>query len=250
MRQYRFYENIKPQLEERWIPIDEQNNKESNRIGMKPHKFGLIVWDWEKQFEKNIKKLESMGSNNDPNAYRTPYGLTNQIGIPFQYIETMPTWAKTSNWTEISEVMGRFESQSIYGSSAAQMLSIGLNYYAESSSDKHPSAQTRNEWTMTVIERIKFQLQSLVFPQYDGKFSPPVKVLLNIGNIFVDIPVVITSLTIEEGPPYEMDTMRSMFKKVTIEMRTSYPAWQTLSAPRIWTANDGGIFARQELERF
>lgn len=258
MSEQTFYENIKPDLEKNWRNVDEiyeasPSTFMGSKMGMNPHKFGFVIWDWNKQFKTKLKqiwldKLSGDGLNSiDPNAYNI-----NQLGIPFQYIEQLPQWNKTANWNDVGEVMGRFETQSVYGNSSAQELSLTLNYYAESANDKRRNTEynnsIKNDWTMTLIERVKMQLQSITFPQYDGKFSPPVKVLLNIGNIFNEVPVVIKSVAIEEGPPYEIDTMRAMFKRITIEMRTSYPAWQTISAPKVWTADHGGIFARQELQ--
>jgi len=197
-----------------------------------------------------LKKLRTDDEYYDPMTYN--FTRDNFMGIPFQYIEQMPIWNKTANWNDIGETMGRFESQSVYGNSSAQDLTLSLNYYAESGDnsglDGYENKFGRNTWTLNAIERIKFQIQSLVFPQYDGGFSPPVKCLLNIGNVFVDIPVVIKSVSVEETAPYEVRTMRSMFKKITIEMRTSYPAWQAISASKVWTASDGSVFSRQELE--
>jgi len=260
MYSYNFYTKIKEDLQNRWRPVSQVSNivggkgdktNIGNIIGMQPHKFGLTVWDWDRQFEKKLRELRRKGGNDyDPMAYK--FTRDNFMGIPFQYIESLPMWNKTANWSDVGEIMGRFETQSVYSNSSAQDLTITLNYYAESSDnsglDGNEKPNSRDTWTLNAIERIKLQLQSITFPQYDGKFSPPVKCLLNIGNIFVDLPVVVKSLTIEEGPPYELRTMRSMFKKITVEMRTSYPAWQALSAPQIWTADNGGVFARQELQ--
>lgn len=259
MYPYKFYEKIKGELQDRWQEVDQINNVVGNKadvtrmgniVGMQPHKFGLTVWDWNRQFEKRLRELRRQDNSYDPLAYQ--FKRDNFMGIPFQYIESIPIWNKTVNWGEVGDIMGRFETQSVYSNSSAQDLTITLNYFAESSDnsglDGYERKYSRDTWTLNAIERIKLQLQSITFPQYDGKFSPPVKCLLNIGNIFIDLPIVVKGLTIEEGPPYELRTMRSMFKKITIEAKTSYPSWQALSATQIWTADTGGVFARQELQ--
>ena len=267
----RFYEHIKNDLETNWKSLDIINEKYNfsngkssrspdlgSRFGINPYNYGFVIYDWNDQFLKNINKIfyEKMlqGKTLDPNVSNNYNMRYKHLGIPFQYIEALPQWNKSANWNDVGEVMGRFESQTVYSNSSAQELSISLDYYAESSDDKPEYNEMKkiprniNPWTMTLIERIKLQLQSLVFPQYDGQFSPPVKVLLNIGNLFVDVPVVIKNVSIEELPPFEINTLRGMRKKITIEMRTSYPSWQCLSAPQVWTSDNGGIFAKQDFE--
>lgn len=270
----RYYEKFKDQLKERWdeeaftAPIFNTSknsytnieNQLGNKIGIKPDIFGFVVLDdarseYNKSFRDLLMAANSQGHgiHDDPLKWAT---MDNGIlGIPFQYIEQIPVWSKTANWNEESGIIGRFEGQSIYGNSQAQTLSLTLIYYAESSADSHMEytdvsrfARTNNKWTLKNIERFIFQLKSLTFPQYDGYYNPPIKMLFNIGNIYVDVPVVITSISVEEPGPFEIISMRGMMKKVTLEMRTSYPSWQAISAVQVWTADSGSVFARQEFE--
>ena len=43
--------------------------------------------------------------------------------------------------------------------------------------------------------------------------------------------------------------MRSMLRKVTLEMKSSYPPWQAISASEVWTADSGAVFGRQEFQK-
>ena len=261
-----FYDNIKSTLEERWHSEDFTNtdintyskNQLSNKIGMKPNSFGLTVWDYGNLFKNSLQNKSSKSkynkSEDDELKYETWGVEDDTFGIPFQYIEAVPTWTKGANYDEANDIMGRFEGQVAYSNSSNQDLSISLIYYAESSigsgyeSVNSKAIPTSFDWTLGAIDRFELQLKSLVFPQYDGKYSPPLKVMLNIGNMFVDFPVVIKSISCESLPPYEITTMRSMMRKITIEMKSSYPSWQALSAPNIWTADDNSVFARQEFK--
>lgn len=266
-----FFEGIKPELEKRWdtniMQYTPGKTYLGNRIGMDPLRYGFTVWDDEKtgvlskfnnQFkQKVVTQDKSLYFRED--KYKRPNDfnkLTKDVlGIPFQYIEQIPTWQKSANWTDES-VIGRFENTPVYANSSGQELSITLIYYAENSRNSHvePAEEYDNfdqfgsaaDWTLEAVERFKVQLQSLVFPQYDGTYAPPIKVLLNLGNIYVDFPVVIKSISIEEPGPIEMFSFRGMMKKITVEMRSAYPQWQALSAVQIWSSNTGAVFGRQD----
>jgi len=266
MSQEGFFRRIEADLKNRWIEesmlINETYSASDmlgNRVGMQPHKFGLVVWDWNDEYKKQLKRMKLKKGitsyEDDPlkykewlnsNTYKSFYG------IPFQYIEQIPVWNKSAQWNDLGDIMGRFESQSIYGNSQAQDLTVSLTYLAENGKNSGLTSEIGyikdTTWTLNAIERFSLQIKSLVFPQYDGKFAPPVKVLLNIGNIFVDFPVVIKNVTVEETNPFEITTMRAMMKKITIEMKSSYPAWQAISATQVWTADTGAVFGRQELQ--
>jgi len=225
MYQTQFYESIKQELKERWYKDDitnksireikANNNMRGNQIGMNPQNFGFMVWDWEDTFKKAINRQKSKYQRS---LFEEDYLKGNIwdkdnkkfFGIPFQYIEQVPVWNKGANWNEMSDIMGNFESQSIYANSGAQDLSLSLVYHAESSQGSALEVSNTNfsdlkyDWNLPNIDRFILQLKSLVFPQYDGKFSPPVKMLLNIGSIYIDVPVVIKNITVEETAPYEL----------------------------------------------
>lgn len=263
-----YYDKLKYELQRHWVResfFTSQYNSASmlgNRVGMEPFKFGLIIWDWDEQYAKRLRQLKYQNYENlmdeDPYKYKKwPSGSAGRedfYGIPFQFIEHPPIWTKSANWSDISDIMGRFESQSIYASTGPNDMTLTLIYYATSSkgSDLELTSPFNSsyigQWTLGAIDRFVLQLQSLVFPQYDGLYGPPVKCLLNIGNIFVDFPVIIKTVTVEQNEPYEVTTMRSMMRKVTLEMRSSYPSWQAIGATQVWTSDGNGVFARQELQ--
>jgi len=170
--------------------------------------------------------------------------------IPFQYVEEFPVWSKSANWSSISDVIGRYEDLSVYGNSGAlDSMTLTLNYIAE----KATNNPNQKAWSVSYVDQIEKRLQSLVFPQLDSYFSPPYKVLLNIGQMFVDFPCVIKAITIPRDVAtgnFYWKTGNTYFKKITLELRSSYPAWQALSAKGIRTTREGNkVFARKEYKR-
>lgn len=150
--------------------------------------------------------------------------------IPFQYIDQVPEKTKSANYDEI-EVHSRFESQQIYKSSTNIDLSLTLKYYAEGSE----KLGHFTFWTVEQIERIVKKIDALTYPKYDGKFSPPDKVLLNIGGLFIDTPVIIKSTSMNFRPPYDIETLQSRFIEIKIDCRTAYPSYQAIGANQIYS---------------
>jgi hypothetical protein len=252
-----YYDEIKTTLENRWFKdmlFDTKSlNKNGNRIGIDPYKFGLILYDFSKQFEKKLKqiKFESMSKYSQDDKYKYYYWTTStktskSLGIPFQYIEKIPDFNKGANYEEISDIIGRFEPLTQYSNSTPHSFSIELIYHAECDEDN--TETINNDWSIQFIDRIENQLKSLILPQYDGYFSPPCKVLLNIGNIYVDYPLIVKNVSVSYEPPFDVITMKSHIRKITLEVQTSYPAWQALHATQVWTADDGSVFSRQEFK--
>ena len=192
--------------------------------------FGLSIIDWDNSFKKRI------GSYN-----------TKDLHIPFQYIEQIPDWVKGANWNEISDIIGRFAPQDIYANSTPQDLELKLYYYAEA--DRN-SEDIGTHWTLENIEKYTKRLQSLVYPMYDGNFSPPPKLKLNIGSIYRDIPVFVKNVSIAWKTPYKIATLQSMLREITLSCRISYPSWQAVSGPKIFVGSaNNSVFAYQELDK-
>jgi len=261
-----YYEDIKTTLENRWFKDEiatSTSNKDysqlGNRIGIDPYKFGLLVYDYSKQFEKKIRqiKFDSMSnySTDDKFKYKQWSGtgankIGKSLGIPFQYIEKIPDFNKGANYEELGDIIGRFEQLAQYSNSSAHSFSIELIYHAECSNETDADAtRMGNDWSIQFIDRIENQLKSLVLPQYDGYFSPPCKVLLNLGNVYVDYPLIVKNVSVSYEPPFDVITMESHIRKITLEVQTSYPAWQALHATQVWTADDGAVFSRQEFKK-
>lgn len=149
--------------------------------------------------------------------------------VPFQYIEQIPPRAKTANYDDV-EIHSRFESIPIYKSSGNNEFQLQLKYYAEGSE----KLGHQTFWTVEQIERIVKKLEALTFPAYDDKFSPPDKVLLNIGSIYIDVPVVIKSVSLNYKPPYDIDTLQSRFIEATVDCKTAYPTYQAIGSSQIY----------------
>jgi hypothetical protein len=210
---------------------DPDFHKTGQKMPMRPTLFGLTVIDWDGQFTKRIRKLG-----------------TSDLTIPFQYLESIPAWSKAANFNDISDIIGRFEPLTIYTNSAAQELTLVLIYNAELLKG------TKTDWSLENIEIFVKRLQSLVFPQYDNNFSDPVKLFLNIGNIYKDVPIRIKNVQVESEAPFHVTTGLPLTRKVTLECRVSYPLWQGLYQSQIWTAYEGNfgnngpnVFAYEEL---
>jgi hypothetical protein len=172
----------------------------------------------------------------------TAYGLR-RSHIPFQYLGEsgeLPNLQKTANYEE-SQVLGRFEPLKTYTNSSDIKFTINLVYYADGteriSSFPRQGAENqgpiKSKWTIEQISRISAKIESLVYPQYDGKYSPPRYCLLNIGAVFIDFPVVISSVNIQHLSPYSTRDLTPMRRQVTIECISYYPPYQAIGSNSI-----------------
>lgn len=184
-------------------------------------KFGLELIDW----DKNYSRLTNMNIQD--------------LRIPFQFIEQMPTWQKAANYSEISDIMGRFESVAIYESSGPIEVQLILNYYA---------LTEVGTWSLDNILTYINRLKALTYPTYDGNFSAPPKCKLNLGESWRKVPVIIKNVSSEELGPYYYKNGRGQQYKVTVDMRTSYPMWQAQSGNTVFVAEeDNRVFGYMKL---
>ena len=205
-------------------------------IPMNALMWGLMILDFDGTNKKRLKK----------------YGTTD-LKMPFQFMENIPDWAKGANWTDSSDILGRFEPIPFYTSSAAQIIDLPLIYMAEA---LQAGPEVSSPWTLEWIEQLVKRFQSLVYPVYDGNFTPPPKVVLNIGNIYRDIPLIVKNVTVKNGPPYHVLTGLPMKRQITVSCQVSYPPWQGIGSSQIYTAYEGAagaqgpdIFAVQTLDQ-
>jgi hypothetical protein len=111
----------------------------------------------------------------------------------------------------------------------------------------NPKAEPKTPWTVEYIESLILKLKSLVFPQYDGRFTPPNKVLFNAGDLFVDYPLIIKTITVDHDGPFQIKNMMPMTYKVTLSCVTNYPLYQAVSATRVYSGVEGNrIFAQKK----
>lgn len=190
---------------------------------MNAWKFGLIIQD------RTLK-----GS---------AYGIRRNH-VPFQYLGEsgeIPALTKTANYEE-SQVLGRFEPLKAYKDSSDVKFTFNVTYYAdgtERTSDNftrqgnEQGNRNTSPWTIEQISRITARLESLVYPQYDGKYSPPRFCLLNVGGIYINFPVVVTSVSVVPLPPYSTRDLTPMRRNVTLELSSSYPTYQPVSSNSI-----------------
>jgi hypothetical protein len=110
----------------------------------------------------------------------------------------------------------------------------------------NPKGPPKTPWTVEYIESLVLKLKSLVFPQYDGTFAPPNKVLFNAGDLFVDYPLIIKSITVDHEGPFMIQNMMPMTYKINLSCMTSYPLYQAISATRIYSGTEGNrVFAQK-----
>lgn len=205
----------------------------SNSVPKNARMFGLVIIDWDGSLRKRNVNIQ-----------------TSDLEIPFQYLGSgsdmgIPTWTKTANYQDVgSEIIGRYENIPVYSNSSGQTLQLELVYHAEALLNEN----AKTYWTMENIEKLQKRIQSLVYPTYSNGYSPPSKVMLNIGNIWRKFPVVITSVSVKNSPPYHNETGLSMLRTITLECKSAYPMWQAVSADKVMVATAGNdIFAYQEL---
>ncbi len=158
---------------------------------------------------------------------RDPAVELEDLKIPFQYIEKIPDWKKTANYEEIGDIMGRYEGLQVYKNSSSQSVALEIRYNAESI---RQDADTY--WTLENIEILIRKLKALSYPSYDGRFSPPPICELNIGAIYNRFPVKVLDVSVSEEPPY-IGAFRGVNKKVTLELKSSYPIWQVVGARQV-----------------
>lgn len=110
----------------------------------------------------------------------------------------------------------------------------------------NPKGPPKTAWTLEYIESLVLKLKSLVYPQYDGRFSPPNKVLFNAGDLYVDYPLIVKSINIEYDGAFQTSNMMPMMYKITLSCITNYPLYQAISATRIYSGVEGNrIFAQK-----
>jgi len=201
-------------------------------------KYGFMILDWDSNFKKRLLN------------YRTQ-----DLRIPFQYIDKIPDWQKEANYNEVGEIMGRFAPINVYSNSGPQPFEIVLNYVAES---RNTSATNSSVWSLEYIEELIIKIKSLVFPIQEGGFSPPPKVICNIGNHYFDLPLIIRSVQVENAEPIDVITGLSMRRMVTISATVDYPLWQGIDGIKVYTAYEGQagsnrwgneVFAYEALEQ-
>ena len=184
--------------------------------------WGLKILDWDDAFANRMSEF-----------------TTADLKIPFQYLEQIPNWDKQANYAEIGEVLGRYEGINIYTNSSAQDVNLSLTYHAEALKN---GSGINTFWTLENIEVLTKRLQSLVYPQYDGRFGPPNKVLLNIGNIWRNVPLIVKQVNVEyqnaSGNAFDVFTGLPKMRKITINCRTAYPLWQGVGSMSVYTAWD------------
>jgi hypothetical protein len=190
-----------------------------------------------------------------------------RLRIPFQYItENLPTLTKTANY-EDTNIPGRFEGIANYTYSNTTDIQLDLTYVAESKKanivkkvsegekfqDETQRAQSNplgfiadkikekdvgknkknNIWTLEYINSLIPLYESLTYPQYDERYNPPNLCLLNIGSVFMDVPILIKTVSVAHKQPYDTQTMMPRSFQITLDARVSYPLYQAISSREI-----------------
>lgn len=168
---------------------------------------------------------------NDGNLY-----TNDKYNIPFQYIWDI----KDSKSASYSEDMptGRFEPHRSYTNSTAYSISLTLGYMAY---DSGPNSDEG------FVQEVKDKLFAAMYPIY-GKnqrngvrsYGSPNKYLLNIFDRYVNIPVTIENVSIDNEYGMDPKTWFSMGFQLTVELKTSFRLAQVVSAEDVI---DNGIKA-------
>lgn len=177
----------------------------------------------------------------------------NRLKIPFQYFtEGVPSLTKAANYDD-TNIPGRFEGIPSYTYSNTVEFQLDLSYIAETQKtvseskliatkeqaletfvkDKILKTNKNNIWSLEYINSLIPLYESLVYPQYDDGFNPPNLCLLNIGSIFMDLPVLVKSVTIAHKQPFDIKTMMPRMFQVTLDLRIAFPLYQAISSRMI-----------------
>ena len=188
-----------------------------------------------------------------------------RLKIPFQYLtEGIPSLTKSANYDD-TNIPGRFEGIPSYTYSNTTEFQLDLTYVAESKKrgalksqkdsliqnytdqangkiDKDKAmlnyytdvyGKKGNIWTLEYINTIVPLFESLVYPQYDEGYNPPNLCLLNIGSVFMDLPVLIKTVTVAHKPPFDIETMMPRTLQITLDLRVSFSLYQAISSRAI-----------------
>lgn len=140
------------------------------------------------------------------------------------FFQTMPSISgdtKSANYSGGEQPLGRAEPFQIYSGSSARSFSIESAYVAVSDRYEH-------RWVMHQVSR----LQALCYPIYSrdneadrGTMKPPPLCLLNIGDRYVNLPIVINSVSVSypAEDAYHPITMLPILARVSLQVTVSYP---------------------------
>ena len=218
------------------------------------NKFGLIVLDTYNLFRKNnLSKIITQGVANGKAIGRNPNAAIEELKIPFQFLEKIPEYAKNANYQETTDIIGRFEGIDVYSNSSSQDINIEIIYAAEGSLalQSQDTSLQNTTWTMEYIDVLLGRIKAFVYPTYNNRFYPPMRALLNIGQNYRNVPVLIKSVKIDAMQPIDTFTGKPRNYKVNIDMRVNYPMWQDMDAGDVYTGinNDQqSVFAYKEFK--
>jgi len=155
----------------------------------------------------------------------SPTGGGQQLApIFFQTMPAVDGDTKSANYSGSETPLGRAEPFQIYSGSGARSFSISCSYVAVSDRFDH-------RWAASQVSR----LQALCYPVYSrerisdfGAMTPPPLCLLNIGDRYVNLPVVITSVSVSypADGAYDPISMLPIIAAVQINVTVSYPYGQ------------------------
>lgn len=195
-----------------------------------PQTFGMTMIDWDGFYRKLLDATEE------------------DMNLPFQFLENVPVWSKSAKYTDVSDIMGRFEDIQIYNGASSQDITINLKYAADSLYNEDYSSP----WSLESVKGYIKKIQSTILPVYDERFMPPPTWKLNIGSFYQEVPINIRDVAITPAAPFYIKTGDPMFYEVTLTCKTNYPMWQTQSFGQVFSTKayevDGDVFAYQELK--
>lgn len=169
--------------------------------------------------------------------------------IPFQYIEQVPNYQKSAQYEDITTIH-RFEPVSVFSHNNAQEFTLTLIYYAEGLEAHNQFDGKKNVWTLEYIEKLSTKIKALNIARYTPRPAPPYKVLLNIGNLYSDFPVIVRDISMTYEPPFYFKTMQSFQQKITLQCRSSYPLYQAIDGSELVLQETAtGIMAQKKFNR-
>ena len=165
------------------------------------------------------------------------------FNIPFQYVSDFKE-SKAGSYESVNPP-GRFEPYQIYTGAEPFQISFTAGYHC---------FDTGPDFDEGFVQEVKDRLFASQYPIYQKNqrsgvrsYGAPNKYILNVFNRYVNVPVVVTHVSIDEEFALDPATWLPMGFKLSVELKTSFRMSQVVSADDIVTKGIRAYSHRQTI---